>query len=215
MTDSYVPALGLRSLTRFYDPVIAATMREETFKRRLLDQLDPQPGQRILDLGCGTGTLAVLVKERQPSAVVFGVDADGEMLSRAMRKADKAGAAITFEQAFAQTLPHPDESFDAVVSSLFFHHIDRPVKDETVTEIARVLVPGGELHVADWGPPSDPVMATMFMGIRLLDGIGPTADNAHGRLPSVFESAGLVDARERGRMRTMFGSLSFYSARKG
>ena len=60
---SYIPALRIRALTRFYDPVVALTTREREFKQRLIDQLGPAPGQRILDLGCGTGTLALLVKE--------------------------------------------------------------------------------------------------------------------------------------------------------
>jgi SAM-dependent methyltransferase len=208
--ERYVPALGLKSLTRFYDPVVAATTRERTFKARLLDQLEPQPGQRILDLACGTGTLALAITEREPAATVVGVDGDGEMLERARAKAP----GVRFDEALAQDLPYEDGSFDAVVTSLFLHHLTRDLKLAALAEVARVLRPGGELHVADWGPPSDPLMATLFMGVRLLDGMEPTRDNARGRLPELFKEAGLDEVSERGGLRTLFGSLAFYWARK-
>jgi ubiquinone/menaquinone biosynthesis C-methylase UbiE len=204
----YVPALGLHSLTRFYDPVVAATTRERTFKARLVDQLAPRPGQRILDLACGTGTLARAIAEREPGVDLVGVDGDAEMLARARAKAP----GLRFDEAMAQDLPYEDESFDAVVTSLFLHHLTRDAKRAALDEVARVLRRGGELHVADWGPPSDPLMAIAFTGIRLLDGFEPTRDNVRGELPAIIESAGLSGARERGHLRTMFGTLAFYSA---
>jgi len=204
----YVPALGLHSLTRFYDPVVAATTRERTFKARLVDQLAPRPGQRILDLACGTGTLARAIAEREPGVDLVGVDGDAEMLARARAKAP----GLRFDVAMAQDLPYEDESFDAVVTSLFLHHLTRNAKRAALDEVARVLRRGGELHVADWGPPSDPLMAIAFTGIRLLDGFEPTRDNVRGELPAIIESAGLSGARERGHLRTMFGTLAFYSA---
>jgi SAM-dependent methyltransferase len=208
--ERYVPALGLRGLTRFYDPVVALTTRERTFKARLLDQLDPQPGQRILDLACGTGTFARAVTARQPKATVVGVDGDPQMLGRAHARAP----GIQFDEALAQDLPYPDESFDAVVTSLFLHHLTSDLKRAALKETTRVLKPGATFHVADWGPPADPLMAALFMGVRLLDGMEPTRDNATGALPRLFEAAGLTGVRELGRMRTMFGTLTFLWARK-
>src|SRR5262245_16336555 len=90
----YVPALRFHLLTRVYDPVVRWTTREATFKQRLLDQAGPAPGDRVLDLGCGTGTLAVMVKRRQPSAQVIGLDPDREILDRARAKAREAGLEI-------------------------------------------------------------------------------------------------------------------------
>jgi ubiquinone/menaquinone biosynthesis C-methylase UbiE len=206
----YVPALGLPSLTRFYDPVVALTTRERTFKARLLDQLDPQPGQRILDLACGTGTFARATAEREPKATVMGVDGDAEMLARARAKAPQ----IAFDKALAQDLPYDDDSFDAVATSLFLHHLTRDMKLAALREVARVLKPGGTLHVADWGPPGDPLMAAAFMGIRLLDGMEPTRDNASGGLPRLYEAAGFDGIEERGSLRTAFGRLVFHSARR-
>lgn len=212
--SSYIPALRIRALTRYYDPVVALTTREREFKRRLVDQLRPAPGQRILDLGCGTGTLALLVKARQPEADVSGLDADPEMLARAAGKVAGAGAEIELGEGRADAIPYEDEHFDAVVSTLFFHHLSRPVRDATAAEILRVLVPGGELHVADWGRPTDPLMGLAGLAVRTLDGFEPTADNFAGRLPEVFAAAGFADVRTRDRMRTAFGTLAFHSARK-
>jgi SAM-dependent methyltransferase len=168
----------------------------------------------VLDLGCGTGTLALLVKERQPAADVVGLDADPEMLEQARSKAEQTGAELRLDEGLSTELPYPDASFDLVLSTLFFHHLDREAKRRTAGEIARVLGPGGELHVADWGPPSDPVMAVAFLGVRLLDGFETTRENAAGALPAIFEQAGLDDAAQTDRLRTVFGTLALYRAKR-
>jgi SAM-dependent methyltransferase len=100
------------------------------------------------------------------------------------------------------------------LSTLFFHHLDPEPKRRSAREIARVLRPAGELHVADWGPPSDPAMRLAFQGIRLLDGFSNTAENYRGELPGIFAEAGLEAAEETARLRTVFGSLVLYRARR-
>jgi ubiquinone/menaquinone biosynthesis C-methylase UbiE len=211
----YRPALRFPALTRVYDPVVRATTREGRFKELLVEQAAPAPGQRILDLGCGTGTLAIQVKRRVPGAEVVGLDADPEMLDRARRKAEAGGAEIELMEGYSTALPYEDEAFDRVLSTLFFHHLDPEPKRQTAREIARVLREGGELHVADWGKPSDPAMAAAFLGIRLLDGFENTAENYRGELPAIFEEAGLRQAEETARLRTVFGTLSLYRATRG
>jgi len=210
----YLPALRFSALTRLYDPVVRATSREGRFKELLVEQAAPQAGQRILDLGCGTGTLAIQVKQRAPGAEVVGLDADPEMLGRAREKADGAGVDLTLTEGMSNELPFEDASFDRVLSTLFFHHLDPEPKRQTAREIARVLRNGGELHVADWGSPSDPVMAAAFLGIRLLDGFENTAENYRGYLPRIFEEAGLARAQQTDRLRTMFGTLALYRAER-
>jgi ubiquinone/menaquinone biosynthesis C-methylase UbiE len=214
-STDYLPALRFRFLTRLYDPAIRLTTREGRFKSMLIEQAGPAPGQRILDLGCGTGTLAIEVKRREPRAELAGLDADPEMLEQARRKADEAGVELELTEGFSTELPYEAGSFDRVLSTLFFHHLDPEPKRRTAAEIARVLQPGGELHVADWGRPSDPAMALAFQGIRLFDGFSNTADNYRGDLPRIFENAGLSGARETARLRTPLGTLSLYRASVG
>jgi SAM-dependent methyltransferase len=210
----YLPALRFSALTRIYDPVVALTSRERRFKELLVEQAAPAPGQRILDLGCGTGTLAIQVKQREPGAEVVGLDADPAMLSQAREKAERAGVELTLTEGFSNELPFEDGSFDRVLSTLFFHHLDPEPKRQTAREIVRVLRKDGELHVADWGKPSDPVMAVAILGIRLLDGFENTADNVNGNLPRIFEEAGLADAEQTDRLRTPLGTLALYRAKR-
>jgi ubiquinone/menaquinone biosynthesis C-methylase UbiE len=208
----FVPALGRERLTALYDPVVRLTTRERSFKERLLAQARIEPGMSVLDLGCGTGTLPILAKSRVPGAEVTGLDGDPKMLARASEKARRAGLALRFDQGLSFELPYRDGEFDRVLSSLFFHHLGPAEKARTVTELRRVLKPGGELHVADWGPPPDRLMAALSLSIRILDGFEPTRENFAGELPDVLERGGLSQVHACGWMRTVYGALTFYSA---
>lgn len=214
MSEGYIPALRFHSLTRLYDPAIRLTTREATFKQRLVTQAGPRAGNRLLDLGCGTGTLAIKVKRSQPAVEVVGLDADPEILERAASKNSDAGVEVEFDRGFSTNLPYEDGSFDMVLSTLFFHHLTSAEKSQTASEVTRVLKPGGELHVADWGRPSDPLMWALFGLVRLGDGLEQTRANAAGALPQIFEKAGLEGATETDRLRTLFGTLALYRARK-
>jgi class 3 adenylate cyclase/SAM-dependent methyltransferase len=209
--SGFVPALG-RLGTRFYDPLIRLTTRERRFKARLLDLAEIRAGERVLDLGSGTGTLAIRARQRQPGAEVAGLDADPRMIERARRKAHAAGMELELQRGSASDLPYADRSFDAVLSSLLFHHLDGGAKQAAAREIARVLAPGGRVVIADWGAPSDPLMRGLSLTVRVVDGFAPTRDNLEGRLPVILRSAGLVDVRERDRYRTLYGSLVLLDA---
>lgn len=214
LTERYVPALAYGWLTALYDPLVAVTTRERTFKKRLIDQAGIAPAAQVLDLGCGTGTLAVWLKRAVPGARITGLDGDPEVLSRAKRKAERAGLDIRFDRGLSFDLPYADACFDSVLSSLFFHHLTRPDKERTIKEIVRVLKPGGQLHVADWGKPSDPLMRLLIYPVQWLDGFDTTQDNFEGRLPALLSEGGFERVSELGRMRTIFGTLAFYSAHK-
>jgi ubiquinone/menaquinone biosynthesis C-methylase UbiE len=210
----FLPALRFERLTPIYDPVVRLTTRERAFKRRLLDHAAIAPGERVLDIGCGTGTLAIEVIRRQPEADAVGLDADPAMLSRARDKATQSGVKVEFVAGFSDRLPFGDRSFDVVLSSLFFHHLERPPKEATAREVARVLRPGGRLHVADWGPPDGGLMRALSTSIRVFDGDAPTRDNLGGALPTIFEAAGLANVRERGDFRTAWGRMVLLSAER-
>ena len=214
VSRAYLPALRWKALTPLFDTAVRVTAREQEMKQRLLDQAGVAAGYSVLDLGAGTGTLAIWLKQRCPQAEVTGLDADPDVLAMARQKSADAGCEIDFVQGFSTELPFAADSFDVVLSSLFFHHLTGPVKRETLTEVERVLKPGGTLHVADWGKPSDPLMAALFLQVRAFDGFAVTADNVRGALPALFEQAGLEDARQRRTLRTALGTLALYSARK-
>lgn len=208
----YIPALAYRPLTALYDPLVRLTTREATFKAALLQQAGLQPGQRALDLACGTGTLTVAAAQSHPQTEVIGVDGDPDILRRARSKAGRAGVPLRFDEALSHQLPYADASFDRVLSSLFFHHLNRSAKLATLREVRRVLKPGGELHVADWGKAASPLMRVLFYGVQLLDGFPTTADNVAGRLPGFMRECGLLEVAETTRYATMFGTLSLYRA---
>lgn len=214
LSKSYIPALGYRWLTRFYDPIVRVTTREATFKEALLRQASIHDGHRVLDLGCGTGTLAILVKHAHRGAEVFGLDADAEALNLARMKLAAAGIEVQLEQGLASALPYAGESFDRALSSLFFHHLPSELKLEAMREVLRVLRPGGEFHIADWGKPTGSAMRLAFVGVQLLDGFATTTDNVKGLLPDLLGLAGFENVETTKCYSTALGTLSLYRARK-
>tara|TARA_Y100001933_G_scaffold219258_2_gene227844 strand:+ start:3926 stop:4648 length:723 start_codon:yes stop_codon:yes gene_type:complete len=208
----YVPALGFRFLTPLYDAVVRMTTRERRFKDALIEQADIQPGQHVLDLACGTGTLAIRAWQTQPQAKFQAVDGDAAVLSLAMRKAATIGAAIRFEQGLSYELPYPDDHFERVLTSLFFHHLGWDDKQRTIHELLRVLKPGGEVHVADWGVPTNGLMRALFLPVQCLDGFPNTGDNLQGKLMPLFSSTGFENVQERGGFNTPLGTLRLFSA---
>jgi SAM-dependent methyltransferase len=213
-SELYVPALRFLRLTALYDPLLRWTMRETAFKERLVQQAAITAGQRVLDLGAGTGTLTLLVKRRCPEAEVVGLDGDERILAIAREKAAKADLNVTFDHGLSYDLPYADASFDRVLSSLLFHHLTRDQKERTLQEALCVLRPGGELHVADWGPAPNPMLRAAFPLVQLLDGFATTRDNVAGRLPVLFRGAGFVDVEQTARFATPFGALALLQARK-
>lgn len=212
--DKYLPALNHDWLTPFYDAVVRWTTPESAFKRRLVRQAGAGRGLRVLDLGCGTATLTILFKQEHPDAEVTGVDGDPRILRTARAKAGKAGREIAFEQALAYALPHPDGSFDRVLSSLVFHHLTPEEKARTFREIHRVLRAGGELHFADFGPPHNALMRAASLPWRLFDGMHTSGENALGDLRAPLRDAGFAEVRETARYMTLFGTLLLQQARK-
>ena len=210
----YVPALRFRWLTPAYDVVARATTRERKVKTALIGQANLAGGQRVLDLACGTGTLAIWMKQHCPQASVVGVDGDASILAIAARKARVAHTAVQFDHGLSYRLPYPDGQFDRIVSSLFFHHLSWNDKLRTVRELFRVMRPGGEPHVADFGRATGPLMRAGFFAVQLLDGFSNTRDNVAGRLVEVFRGAQFAQSSQTRTFSTVFGTLALYRAVK-
>lgn len=208
-----VPALHHRALDRLFDPFMRVTLPEHAFKRALIAQACVAPGDRVLDIGCGTGTLLLLMSAAISGARAVGVDPDGRMAGLAGGKIRRAGARVRIVEATGAALPFAPGAFDRVLSTLAFHHMSAADKRAAFAEACRVLRPGGELHVADWGPPHTRLMRVAAGLVRRFDGAEVTADNLEGRIPRMIADAGFVDVRERDRWRTIFGTLAFWSAR--
>ena len=212
--DEYIPALKYSWLTSLYDSLLHWVLRESKFKRGLLEQARIENAHRVLDVGCGTGTLTLSIKQAHLQSEVVGLDGDSKVLEIAKAKVAKSGLGVTLDYGMAFELPYPDDSFDRVLSSLLFHHLTRENKIRTLSEVIRVLRPGGELHVADWGKPQNRLMRVAFLSVQMLDGFKTTADNVNGLLPELFSSAGFEAAQESVQYMTVSGTLSLYRARK-
>ena len=126
--------------------------RERAFREKLVGLAHLASGETILDVGCGTGTLAIAATRHVGRAGrVWGIDASAEMIARATRKARKSGVDVTFLKACAETLPFPDAQFDVVLSTVTLHHLSRSTRQRATREIRRVLKPGGRVLIVDFG----------------------------------------------------------------
>ena len=210
---SFIPALRFNRLTPLFDSVAAVAVRDRAIKRRVLVHAALAGGEDVLDVGCGTGTLAVAAARAAPGVKVTGLDADPSILARARRRAADEGLEIGLDEARSTALPYADASFDLVLSTLFFHHLPDDAKRQTAAELVRVLRPGGRLVVGDLGRPQDPLMRiAVLVTVQLLDGFATTALNVHGDLPDVLAGAGLRAVTVRDRMRTPTGSYEVMTA---
>ena len=209
----FIPALGRDALTPLYDLGIRITLPERRFKWRLIESAHLTAGMRVLDVGCGTGTLLLIAAELAPDAVLFGVDIDDRILERARRKIAARGLEIQLERASATELPYADGSFERVLSTLAFHHLAREEKARAFLEAFRVLRPGGELHLSDFGAPDSRYARVASYLTEKLGG-EHVQENYGGLLPAMAREAGFVGVEETGRFGTIFGVLrSFRAAR--
>ncbi len=212
----FTPALGNARFTPFYDLAIRLLTREHVWRDTLIQQINVSASDRILDVGCGTGSLAIRLKGIEPAAEVIGLDPDAEVLARAQRKARKTGINIEWWHGFltdemvAQIGP-----VSKVVSSLVFHQTSLDEKANLLSAMHSVLAPLGTLHIADYGLQKTKLMRVMFRRtVQMIDGIEDTQPNADGVLPDLIKAAGFTDLHETRVIATATGSISVYGANK-
>ena len=213
---AFIPALRFHRLTPLFDFVAAVTVRDRTIKRHVLAGAGLIGGEEVLDVGCGTGTLAVMAARAAVGVKVTGLDADSAILARARRRAAEADLELRFDEGTSTELPYEDGSFDAVLCTLMLHHLSDDDKRRTASELRRVLRRGGRVIVADPGRPQDPLMRTaVLMTVQMLDGFANTALNVRGELPELLAAAGFREAAPRKRIRAMTGTYEVLTLQPG
>lgn len=150
---TFLPGMGAAWLMPIYD-VFTRVRGVAQLHRRGVGVASVRPGQAVLDVGCGTGNLALTLLEATPRARVTGIDPDGGALRRAARKARRRRAPLTLTQGYADRLPAGDGSFDHVISALALHHLADEDRTAFAREAFRVLRPGGVVTIVDFGGPA-------------------------------------------------------------
>ena len=163
-----------------------------------------RPGQSVLDVGCGTGSLTLAARAAVgASGQVSGIDPSPEMIDVARKKATKARSAVDFREGVIEAIPFPDASFDVVLSSLMLHHLPHDLKRKGFEEIARVLKPGGVFLAVDMAGGSHGLLGHLLGGRA-----GHKQPNGLSALPPMLTAAGFQDAKAGPTKVRMLGFLS-------
>jgi ubiquinone/menaquinone biosynthesis C-methylase UbiE len=205
---SFLPAAGRDFLLPAYDP-LTRLLGVDRARRALVDQSALRAYFRVLDVGCGTGSLAVLVKTLYPAVQIVGVDPDPRGLEIARRKAEAVGLSIKFDRGFGDALGYPDASFDRVLSSMMFHHVPDEEKPRMLREVRRVLKPGGRLELLDFDGPDGGLHGALG---RLLHSHARLRGNSEDRVLRLLTEAGFTSVHRTASTRAFFGRLAYYQA---
>lgn len=203
----YLPATGHGALLPTYD-LIARLMGFHRVYPRLVAQAELVDGQRVLEIGCGTGNVIIEAKRSRPGIAAVGSDPDPQILTRARRKAVELNG-IRFEPAYAQHLPYADGEFDRVLSSMMLHHLDGNAKPAAASEVFRVLSPGGRLHLVDIG--GDMTTRPGLLA-RLLRSNHHAAGNLGDAIPTLLRGAGFDCTQVATQPHRLLGQLVYYQA---
>lgn len=205
----YLPATGKDWLLPFYDP-LTRLFGVEGFHKELIRQAGITPGYRVLEIGYGTGSLAILVKRQNPDVDVVGIDPDPGALARARQKAQRKRLTLQFDSGFSEKLPYPNASFDRMLSAFMFHHISPEGKPLTLKEAYRLLKPGGSLHLLDFEETQQPGSGLHGMLARIAhSGHGASAQPIVLRL---MQEAGFKDSQVVAHGSTIIGRIVYYKA---
>ncbi|HST61241.1 MAG TPA: class I SAM-dependent methyltransferase [Longimicrobium sp.] len=211
MTDTkraYVPAAGKHWRLPFYD-LMAKALGADSARAVLAEQAAVRPGERALEIGCGTGSLLLLLKRAQPGAEVIGLDPDPAALAIARRKAGRAGVTLRLDEGFADVMPYGDGSIDLALSSLMFHHLSTGVKAGTLAEVRRVLKPGGRFLMLDFGGPDS---GGRGFFARHIHSNHHLKDNDEHRVLGFLREAGLENPQIAARRDSPLGTMVYYRA---
>ena len=209
----FVPAAGRDVFLPLYDPIVSF-MGAAGARKELIKQASIQPNQRVLDLGCGTGTLVVQLKRKYPAAQIVGLDPDPKALRRARKKVKRAGVEVQLDEGFADALPYGEGEFDRVLSSFMLHHLEDPDREKMLREVLRVLKPAGTFHLLDFAGGED--RAPGRWG-RLVDSHAHLEGNSQQRILQLMKRAGFMNAAKVKDGSMLFGLMptAYYKAEAG
>ncbi|MBS3962785.1 MAG: class I SAM-dependent methyltransferase [Sandarakinorhabdus sp.] len=215
MSDAaFTPALGRASLDD-YDRAIRIWTRESVWRGALLRQVAPRSGETILDVGCGTGSFTVMLKQAAPDARVVGLDPDARVLELAAAKAAAAGVEVEWRQGFARDAASHGPEFDKAISSLVFHQMPLTEKRLGISAMLAAVRPGGEVHIADYARQVGGLMRTLFrLTVQRLDGVADTQPNADGVLEVILAETDAAAALPTRVVRTVTGAISLFLVRR-
>ena len=213
---SYTPAAGYHVLTPLYDFGLAVTTRERVWRDRLVYHMALTEGEVILDIGSGTGNLALAIARHSQGVRYLGIDPDEAATRIARAKTAQLVPAPEFLVGFlsASTVAHwPAPAKIAIC--LVLHQVGLTEKARLLREAWHKLAPGGELYVADYGEQRSRFMRLLFrLTVQQLDGVHDTQPNADGMLPVLMREAGFGDIREIETFPTPTGAIAILRARK-
>lgn len=205
-TQKFLPAAGHDLFLPLYDP-LTKLMGVDKIRRALLKRAELDPGLRVLDVGCGTGSLLLLLATCHPEVEAVGLDPDPKALARARRKLTRRQLSAQLDVGFAHAVGYADASFDRVFSSFMFHHLDSDQKDGMLSEAHRVLKRGGRLEMVDFAGREHADHGRHRSWVHSHQRL---AENTESQVLARLRGAGFAEVRVVERRKTWFGTVIHY-----
>jgi ubiquinone/menaquinone biosynthesis C-methylase UbiE len=212
MKEKFIPAFDFHFLTKLFDLFISTVIPENRIKGELIDFMNIREGHKILDFGCGTGTLLLMGKQKHPEAHFEGIDIDPKILKIAEGKIQKENLDILLTEYDGGELPLENNSINKVMTSMMMHHLSTDKKLIAMGEIFRILVTGGEIFIADFGKQKNPFIA--LIGKIALKFEPEVEANFKGRLPQLLSDTGFRNVQTLKAYNTRSGTICIYTGEK-
>ncbi len=212
MKEKFTPAFDLPFLTNLFDSFISRVIPEKRIKGNLIDLMNIRDEDRILDFGCGTGTLLILGKQKHPKTYFEGIDIDPKILAIAKRKIERQKLDILLTEYDGGELPEKTNSVNKVMTSLMMHHLSTDKKLKAMKEMNRILTQGGKLYIVDFGKQINPIF-------KLIGNIAAKFQeevdaNFKGLIPDLMTTAGFYNVRTLNLYNTKIGTIYTYCGEK-
>ena len=207
----YTPAAGHSGELAAYDDAVRAYTKEAVWRPLMVQRINPQPSQTIVDIGAGTGTLAVALKKRCPEATVIAFDPDRAALELARAKAKAESVEIDWRLGFAEPDAFAPDTVDHATCSLVLHQVPLSEKRAILETMCKWTKGVGTIHIADYGRQRGTMRSRFRKTVQAGDGIEDTQPNADGALEHIFHELGLRRYLRDRHFATLSGRFSLFS----